>query len=265
MTRYAPGDELPQATAVPDGSGLDDPLIGKESGENNAEPEFRRGEVQERACRDVLFAILFLAMITGISVVAGTKGKDESERVSTPHASKDLRGFMFYLLSTVSVSLGFSGLGLAVLTFFTEHIITFSLLFSVAVSLSLAISCIIAKNVFGAILGFLGTLLGLCYFCLVQNRIPFATANIQTASAATRKNSGVYLIGYLFVLINISFLVVWAIAMFGVIHGAKNCDNNGHCHIGVNIGLILLMALSLFFAHQVFKVCHISFILCQEH
>ncbi len=256
MTRYNAGDEIPQATVVPDGSGLDEPLVGKESGENNDGPEFTRGEVQERSCRDVLFALLFLAMVIGISVVAGTEGAAEAKRVSTPHANRDLKGLILFLSSTVGVSLGFSGLGLAVLTYFTEHIITLSLLFSVAVSLSLAIMCIFAKNVFGAIIGFIATLLGLCFFCLVQNRIPFATANIQTASAATRKNSGVYLIGYLFVLINVIFFFVWSVAFFGVIHGSKHCDDNLHCHISLNVGFLLLLALALFFAHQVFKVCY---------
>lgn len=90
MTRYNAGDEIPQATVVPDGSGLDEPLVGKESGENNDGPEFTRGEVQERSCRDVLFALLFLAMVIGISVVAGTEGAAEAKRVSTPHANNKL-------------------------------------------------------------------------------------------------------------------------------------------------------------------------------
>jgi hypothetical protein len=217
---------------------------------------WERGEVQDGGCRDVIFGVLFYAMVIVIGIVAGTRGfpalkasKDTDNE--PPH---HYEGVLYYLSSTCAVAVGVAGLALLALAHCTANIITASIIFGIVVSLALAINCIFLGNILGVIIGFLGFLLGLCYFCLVQSRIPFATANLQTGVAATKANAGVFLAAYFFVALNIAWIFLWTVAFFGIMEGDKHCQD-GKCHIQINGFVIFLFILSIFWVEAVFTNC----------
>eukprot|EP00560_Eucampia_antarctica_P008603 CAMPEP_0197826074 /NCGR_PEP_ID=MMETSP1437-20131217/3073_1 /TAXON_ID=49252 ORGANISM="Eucampia antarctica, Strain CCMP1452" /NCGR_SAMPLE_ID=MMETSP1437 /ASSEMBLY_ACC=CAM_ASM_001096 /LENGTH=506 /DNA_ID=CAMNT_0043426339 /DNA_START=154 /DNA_END=1674 /DNA_ORIENTATION=+ len=255
MTRYESHEDIPQATSSNGLGGVPDltaKLIDKEDEAGADATPCTRGEVQERSCRDVIFALLFIAMVIGVAVVAGIKGFPALHE-DKDNSKKKLTGVLYYALSTCAISIAFSGIALLVLNTFTEYIIVGSLLFSMAVSLGLAISCVFMGNIFGVVIGLLSFSLGLCYFCMIQNRIPFASANLKTGVAATKSNAGIFIVAYIFVAMSIVWIFIWMVALFGAFNGDKKCDANGNnCKYNINIGIMFLLFISIFWATQVF-------------
>lgn len=254
MTRFEADQEIPVATSV-GGNDLTAKLV-KDEDEENLEGTRRRGEVQERTCRDALFALLFLAMIIGISVVAGMKGfpaLTESNNKNNDH--QKISGVLKFTISICAIAVGLSAGAVGLLNAFTEFFIILSLITTVLVSLGVGTLCIFAKNYLGMTLAFLLAAVGICYYFAVQDRIPFATANLRTGVSACRSNLGVFFVAYSFVAGLIFWVFIWMVALFGLLTNDETCDANGkNCHYDINFGLVFLLIISIFWASQVFIV-----------
>lgn len=62
------------------------------------------------------------------------------------------------------------------------------------------------------------------YARAVRNRIPFAAVNLQVAAAAISKHSTTYCISIALTIVQIVWVLVWAIAMVGVANQFKSDD-----------------------------------------
>ncbi len=225
-------------------------LVDEESGDQ--EVTWTKGEKQESACHDVFFAILFIAMVAIVAVAAGKAPKVDTEHHLT---QENIDGFVKFFLSSAGIAVGVSGIALLILVCLAEYIISISILSSIVASIAVAITSWKAGNTWGVILSLSVTLLSICYYCMIQNRIALATANIRTGTAATEANSGIYLVGLFFVALTIGWLFLWSTATIGVLDGKKVCDDYGtRCHYDVNFGWVFLLLLSLYWAIEVFTV-----------
>jgi len=259
MTRYEEGQSVPEATGA---DNLTAKLIEKNDDEENPENRtWQRGEVQERSCRDSPFALLFVGMIIAISVVAGLKGFPAMTRENDENDDKTkILGIVKFTLSSCAIAVVLSGMAVSLLNAFAEFFIVISLITTVVVSTGVGILCIFAKNYLGMAIAFLLAAASLCYYCAVQDRIPFATANLRTGVAACKSNLGIFIVAYTFVAGLILWVFIWMVALFGMVTNDETCDANGkHCTYDVNIGLVFLLAISIFWASQVFINCvHVS-------
>lgn len=83
-------------------------------------------------------------------------------------------------------------------------------------------------------------------------RIPFAAVNMTTAVTAIKANLGVTVFAYLFTLLAAGWSLLWSIAVSGTMEQTFTCNAQGVCN--ANYGLLFLLFLSFFFAHQVLQV-----------
>ena len=222
-------------------------LVDQESGEQ--EVTWTKGEKQESSCNDVFFALLFIVMVVVVAIAAG-----KSPQVDTGIEDK-FGGFIKFFLSSAGISIAVSGVALAILVCLTDYIISLSIISSIVVSIGVAISCWKSGNTWGLILSLLVTAASVCYYCMIQDRIALATANIRTAAAATEANSGIYFVALVFVALTVAWLFVWSAATIGVLANKKVCNELGtHCHYEVNFGWVFLLLLCLYWAVEVFTV-----------
>jgi len=99
---------------------------------------------------------------------------------------------------------------------YARVMILFVLWFNVGISFALAAYGFAIGNVFIGIIGLIIALLNLCYARAVQHRIPFAVANLRVAEAAIAKHWSTYVVSIVFTVVQIVWVVVWAMALLGV-------------------------------------------------
>lgn len=99
---------------------------------------------------------------------------------------------------------------------YARVMILFVLWFNVGISFALAAYGFVIGNIFIAIIGALIALLNLCYARAVQHRIPFAVANLRVAEGAIAKHWSTYIVSVVFTIVQIAWVVIWAMALLGV-------------------------------------------------
>jgi hypothetical protein len=87
----------------------------------------------------------------------------------------------------------------------------------------------------------------------VWSRIPFASVNLLTACTAVKKNCGVILVAYVYVILAFGWSILWSVALAGVYDQVINVGNGQENSI--NYGYYFLLFLSFFFTHQVIQNC----------
>jgi len=229
------------------------------------EVTWTRGEKQSSACKDVVFALLFLAQFGGICYLAGTLGLDAYEHVSR-HVKSNSDGVDFDLDYTGvgkaagivgGLSLVVTGLMTGVMIRFASFLIKLALIFSCVLALASVAVCAYFKIWVGAAIGALFFALSCCYAYCVWSRIDFATANMVTGLAAVKTNFGITLVGYFFSIFAFGWTVLWSVAFIGVYNSSpleKGCveDEDTVCDREINYGYLFLLLLSFYWAHQVF-------------
>ena len=75
---------------------------------------------------------------------------------------------------------------------------------------------------------------------------------MTTAVTAIKANLGVTAFAYLFTIMAAGWSLLWAIALSGTMEQTVTCDEQGACDL--SYGLLFLLFLSFFFAHQVLQV-----------
>merc|ERR1712038_677763 len=89
----------------------------------------------------------------------------------------------------------------------------------------------------------------------VWSRIPFATANLKTGTAAVTANCGVTTVAYLDVIFAFGWTILWVVALLGIQDSLITCQEvNGEQQCGgINYLYLFLLFLSYFFTHQVLQ------------
>ncbi|KAJ0407931.1 hypothetical protein ATCC90586_006303 [Pythium insidiosum] len=184
-------------------------------------------------CRDLPFAVVFLLNVAAIVGLMVVWGFDSLKADSTPGSSSSSSDLISPRDAkvTLGVALGMSVLAvvLALLSVklivaYARCMINFTLWFSVGLSFAIAALGFYIGSIFLGVFGVILGLLGLCYARAVQHRIPFAAANLHVAAAAISKHWSTYLVAILFTIVQIVWVIVWAIALLGVANHLREED-----------------------------------------
>lgn len=243
-------------------------LYPPEDGEGVVDGNWTKGEHQPSACRDVFFAIAFIAQIVGTCAIAGIYGAEAFTSIMTKTnkdanetiAEVDYSGIRKAAIATGGFSLITSMLMLTVMIKFGSFLIKLSLFFTVAYALFILVLSLAVGNIKLAIIGVLCFAMTACYACCVWSRIPFATCNLVTGLTAIRANFGITIISYLFSAVSFGWNIVWCLAFLGVYEQSPDIEGSDEKNEKtLNYTYLLLLCLSFYWSLQVFtNVMHTS-------
>jgi len=212
---------------------------------------------QPSGCRDPLFALLFYAnfgLIIGLVAKFGTN--PFTNDVDDDSITDDnMIGFLYASLASGGISIIFSGLMVMLMLAIPGLLIKAAIIFNVLLFLLALVLAVLSGSLFGIIICGILLAIMICYAKAVWSRIPFATANLVTATTAIKANCGVTLIGYIVVMAAFGWSVLWCAAVLGLQHNIYSCEivNGEDVCSNPNYLIVFLMALSFFFTQQVLK------------
>jgi len=220
-----------------------------------------KGEKQPKKCRDPIFAILFYAnigAIVGCAIAFGGADvfKDENDNVEE---TVNYNEWIYVAVISGGLSLVLSAIVLSIMMCIPSILIKTSIIFNLV--------AIIASMIAGFYYGMYGysiimaiiLALFLCYVYAVWSRIPFATANLITATTAVRQNCGLFIFAYFLVALFFGYYILWSVAASGAADSLNedncNANQNESCTANLSGGILFLLLLSLFFTQQVLQNC----------
>lgn len=156
-------------------------------------------------------------MIYGIDSLDSSSDSDSS-RLMSADDTKVVIGIALGM-AVVAVVLALAMVKLIVA--YARCMILFVLWFNVGISFAFAAYGFAIGNIFVGVIGLLIALLNLCYARAVQHRIPFAVANLRVAAAAISKHWSTYIVSIAFTIVQIVWVVIWALALLGVANNLK--------------------------------------------
>lgn len=161
----------------------------------------------------------------GIDAVTDDKSSSSSssKKSSNVLSSDDTRKVIGIALGMAVLSVVLALLLVKLITAYARCMINFVLWFNVGIAVAVAAYGFSINNLFLGILGAIIALLNFCYARLVQHRIPFAVANLRVAEAAISKHKTTYAVAIVCTIVQIAWVVVWALALLGV---ANNVDTD---------------------------------------
>ena len=230
--------------------------------------EWTRGEKQESKCRDPVFAVLFyinVAIIIGVAMALGPNAVSQTVQnvnsstsattTTTTTTSSDVGAIVYSVLATGFVAIGLSASMLWVMMRIPTMLIKISLWFVTILSGIWFLLALLSGSVFGVVFGLVFFAVSLCYARAVWSRIPFASANLLTATTAVKSNCGVTVQAYLFVVLAFVWSMVWIVAVVGVFYATSTCTTSattGQTTCSSNSGWVFVLLLfSYYFVHQV--------------
>lgn len=227
---------------------------------------------QPKGCRDPIFAVLFyvnLGIMLALCIKYGSSpfnddnnandNADNDADAGEPKPSYE--GFLYAAAGGGGIAILFSALALLLCMAIPGILIKVAIFFNIAVCALVVFWGFASGNVVAGVIGLIFLALFCCYAWAVWSRIPFATANLLTATTAIKSNCGVTLFGYVVVIAAFGWSILWATVMIGVQDSLISCekiDGQEVCSTP-NYLYIFLLLLSYFFVHQVLKnVVHVT-------
>ena len=122
---------------------------------------------------------------------------------------------------------------------------------SVFLSLFLGLFCLTAKLIPGAIAGLVMSGFLVWYVMRVWNRIPFAAANLTTATTAVRANLGLAVCAYSTLAVAFGWVVWWTASAVATMFIVSECDGDGTCEKNFNALIFFGLLASYFWTIQV--------------
>ena len=222
-----------------------------------------RGEKQPSQYRDSAFALLFVGHLLAVGffgfawgipfVREGLPSAGNSNNHDNDNES--LAGILglCFLSAVGAMLIIFFFFG--VMIRYAEKLIQGSLCISIGLTLLFAIAFAAEGVVVLAVIYFLMFLLVIWYAVSVWSRIPFATANLVTATTAIKSNMGIIPVAFGLVVALVAWIFVWTLSMTGVYMRTRTCDaTTGDCDDGT-AGKVagLFMMLSFYWTSEVLK------------
>lgn len=233
-----------QGTAVPSGQYAEphysQPYVASEEGDvmnfSNNEPQ------AQKKFQDVPWAILFIlhlaAMLVVISLnMAGMQGGG---------GGGDYNGVIWMVGMTAVVAIGVSCASLSLMMKYPQALVKTALIFTVAMSLAMAIMGFMTGQMWFGILNLVAFAISVCYAKLVWYRIPFAAANLNTALTAVKSNSGLTFIAVFMLVVALGWSVLWFVGL-----GQALSSSSG--------GIVFLLLVSYYWVHEVLcNIVHVT-------
>ena len=221
---------------------------------------------QATSCRDPLFAVLFYANIgimIGLYTQYGFNPFAEKEEVAVQddaaaEESINTEALVYSALASGGFAAVLSLCAFIILLNIPGVMIKTALIFNVAIAAAAAFFAFSQGQTVIAIICLIFFLLMCCYAYAVWSRIPFATANLITASTAVKTNCGVSIYGYVFTAIAFGWTLLWSIVVAGLQDQLYTCVEDANTGVtycnNPNYGVLFPLFVSYFFTHQVLQV-----------
>mmetsp|Transcript_23293 Transcript_23293/g.48434 ORF Transcript_23293/g.48434 Transcript_23293/m.48434 type:complete len:480 (+) Transcript_23293:1357-2796(+) len=224
---------------------------------------------QKSGVRDPIFLLLFVGHIIAMCYIAFTSGIDAVKSWGDD-ASTDDTNFSYdskMLSSTIGLCVVAAAFGGIVVTFLmnnAESLIQTSLRLNIAISALCALVCFANGIAIGGILFMVMTLINWCYYRAVQNRIPFAAANLKVACQAVREHFSVLLVSYITIIKSTIWLCIWTLAFAAAYNNyattTTDVDGDSETTVSDSFGTVcFFLLLSLYWTQEVLKnVTHVT-------
>jgi len=238
-----------------EGTEGDQLLTNEQTTENQ---EYTKGELQPKQCRDGPFAFLFYGHLFAIVWVC-VKYIPEVESPEVESGDIDLGNVDLKSISTmvlVAAAAGFvaSLCGLAMIMACAKTIIHLSLVFSIISSIAVVGVAIASGEILFLVVAVLMLVLTTCYYCAVKDRIPFAAANLNTATTAVKENLfGLLASTVFFDLMCFGYFIALAMGVSGLYVTWCPQGQEEACDVGGTRSVVIFfLLLAFFWTSQVF-------------
>mmetsp|Transcript_9477 Transcript_9477/g.17835 ORF Transcript_9477/g.17835 Transcript_9477/m.17835 type:complete len:544 (-) Transcript_9477:251-1882(-) len=184
---------------------------------------------------------------------------DFQDRSLQDQETGDPRGISLLVGLTVVGALFLSILSLSLMIRYAEGLIKMSLIFNIFIGLITSIAGFVIGSTEAGIMGLIIFALAVCYTCAIWSRIPFAAANLVTASTAIKANMGVTVFAFGAIILNGLWMVFWSVSAYSTLFVLGGCDVDGTCANDIPAVFTFLFLLSLYWTAQVIKnVVHVT-------
>ena len=236
-----------------------------------------KGKKQPRACKDAVFALLFLVQLVLISVIGLKFGPealvDTAEELGPGEGLEDDEALptliegeaedehvvlaywniikMAYTCGAFAIII--SALALAFMMAMSRRLVYVALVLSIGVSFAWGtIGIGISPKSFVPITGIIALMLTVGYMFVVWDRITFASANLTTALSGVRDNLGLVGVAFFFQFLALVCSIYYSFTFVGL-HDAMyngNMDLSDNLKIAVDV----LLLVSYYWTYQVLRV-----------
>lgn len=216
---------------------------------------------QPTKCRDPIFAVLLYVNVGIIAALAVLYGSSPFQDVDANAANDDeavkvnYTPFINVAFIVGGVGLVLSSLALQLLICIPSILIKVALIGNIVLCFAIAAAAFYFGILIMAIFGLIGALITCCYTYCIWSRIPFATANLKTATSAVKSNCGVTFLAYIVVVAAFAWTMLWTLVMVGVQDSLQTCEQVDGVNVcsKPNYLYLFLLFVSYFFTHQVLQ------------
>ena len=214
-----------------------------------------KGIPQPTQCRDVLFVLLFLFHLVGISFLGTTYAWESTERDQAVTLSYHNVVYMACFCGAFAVVV--STITLVIMMTITKRIIQLALFLTIALSFAWGtIGIGLSPRNFVPITGIIALALSVGYAFVVWDRIPFAASNLHAGLRAVRANMGTVLVAFVFQGIALG----WTIYFTFVVIGVYDALDVGDLVLSQNMEVVVyaLLGMSFYWTFHVLMVSPVS-------
>mmetsp|Transcript_1973 Transcript_1973/g.4265 ORF Transcript_1973/g.4265 Transcript_1973/m.4265 type:complete len:507 (-) Transcript_1973:555-2075(-) len=222
-----------------------------------------KGERQGPAFRDVCWAILFVVHLIFVLGFAGVFGPAAITAANNGGAgvgsySSGFGAVIYNCLLSAMSAFVISAFSLFYAIKCARSVVASGLIFQCIMSFILMLITFASGNILMGVFGLVMFGVSIWYTYAVWNRIPFASANLVTATTAVKSNSGLFGLAYCFLAVSLIWTVCWGVTATGTYMVTSNCDNDGNCENSNGVYVFLLF-LSYYWTQEVLKnVIHVT-------
>ena len=228
-----------------------------------------KGQPQPSHCRDFIWGLLFYVHLAGIAACTAIYAPQALQDMGEDYASgaqrrledaADDAGYALDMDSVIYILLGaglagclLSSLAMLFMISFAEGLIKVALVWNVVMGLVMAVLALVDGVPGMALIFGIGSLFSLYWSCVVWPKIPFAAANLVTATTAVRANIGLAFFAYINLFLTFLWTIWWAFAFVSTGFVVGGCAADGTCQNEMNGGITFLFLVSFFWTSQVLK------------
>jgi hypothetical protein len=230
----------------------------------NADDYYRRLSLSEFHQRSSLASLAVGAVTRALVQATSLAGlqlspTDFQERSLQDQETGDAKGLSLLVGLTVVGAFFLSILSLTLMIRYAEGLIKMSLFFNICIGLVTSITGFVSGSTEAGVMGLIIFALAVCYTWAIWSRIPFAAANLVTASTAIQANMGVTVFAFGAIVLNGLWMVFWSVSAYSTLFVLGGCDIDGTCTNEIPAVYSFLFLLSLYWTAQVIKnVVHVT-------
>jgi hypothetical protein len=208
-----------------------------------------------------IIILLYFSLKSSV-VISNQPVGAESTQKPTDFDWKDLSIIAYLALGFTTTAIIVSYTWLHILLSHAHMLIDLVLKANIVCAFTSAIVCLLSMNVFASLVLFVSGCLNIWYYFSVQDRIPFASAVLGVASKALNNHfTGIMSTAYGMLFFQLLWFALWSVASYGIVSDpyyfskqkkSSSADDDVSFD-GMQIGLVFLLLLSLYWGVQVIK------------